>query len=63
MPYKNIRGLPAPIQRLPPHAQKIYMEAFNGGYETTKSDASAAAIAWTAVKKKYKKVGNQWIEK
>jgi len=66
MPYKNERDLPESMQKvLPEHAQKIYLEAFNNAWNEYKNpedrhgDASreetAHKVAWSAVKKTYKK--------
>ena len=53
---------------LPAHGQEIYVAAFNSSYADTckdrsDRDACAAKIAWSAVKKKYKKVGDRWVGK
>lgn len=53
---------------LPKHAKEIYVSAFNNSYATTckkrsDRDECAAKIAWSAVKKKYKKVGDKWTAK
>ncbi len=68
MPYKNREELPESVLsalRDVPHAQTIYMEAYNGAYdqyaapEDRKEDRSreetAHAVAWAAVKEKYRK--------
>lgn len=50
-------------------AAKIYVGAFNGAYsgsckdEGDRRDECAARIAWSAVKKKYKKSGDKWVKK
>lgn len=59
---------------LPAAAKKIYVSAFNGAYEGTCKDPKkrrgggtrdecAAKIAWSAVKRKYKQVGDKWVAK
>jgi cation transport regulator len=53
---------------LPAHGQEIYVAAFNSSYADTckdrsDRDACASKIAWSAVKKKYKKVGDKWVGK
>lgn len=63
MPYKKISELPKQTQILPTHAKKIWMGAFNSAYEKYKDDERSAKIAWGAVKKSYKKVGERWIRK
>ncbi len=57
MPYKTIAQLPPPVKNsLPAEAQRIYLAAFNAAYETYKGDEmKCAAVAWSAVKKKFKK--------
>ena len=74
MPYKTITDLPDNIiNNLPTHAQEIYLAAFNNAWEEYKSPTSrkteesheeiAHKVAWSAVKKKYHKVGDKWIKK
>jgi len=53
---------------LPDKAKEIYVSAFNSAYEGTcedrdDRDACSAKIAWSAVKKKYKKSGDTWERK
>lgn len=66
MPYRSKKELPESVKSvLPPHAQKIYQEAFNSAYDEYKKpserrgDASreetAHKVAWAAVKRKYEK--------
>ena len=56
MPYKNIRGLPKPVRdNLPKKAQEIYMKAFNNADEKYKDEVTAHKVAWSAVKKEYRK--------
>ena len=50
------------------HAGEIYSSAFTVAYEGTckdreDRDACAAKIAWSAVKKKYKKDGDKWVSR
>lgn len=63
MPYLSNDELPEPVRNaLPAHAQDIFREAFNhawdqyGGREET-----AFRVAWAAVKKRYKKLGGEWV--
>jgi cation transport regulator len=74
VPYNKTSELPASVKdHLPNHAQEIYKSAFNNAWEEYKSsqdrrdDSSreevAHKVAWTAVKKKYKKQGDQWVAK
>lgn len=66
MPYKKINDLPDAVkQHLPSHACEIYLAAFNNAWDEyknphdRKNNASreevAHRVAWSAVKKKYKK--------
>lgn len=75
MPYKTISDLPESLQgHLPKHAQEIYMKAFNSAYhiyadpekrrDDQSLDATAARIAWAAVKKEYEKnETGHWVKK
>ncbi|MCI0710307.1 MAG: ChaB family protein [Chloroflexi bacterium] len=76
MPYKSISELPDSVKdNLPKHAQEIYKEVFNSAWdqydkpEERRGDASreetAHRVAWSAVKKKYKKdeSSGKWKEK
>lgn len=68
MPYAANEDLPDPVRRhLPPHGQSIYREAFNHAWTAHRNDPRqeeiAHRIAWAAVKRLYRKVGNEWLEK
>jgi cation transport regulator len=74
MPYRGTDDLPAPVRdHLPPHAQKIFLEAYNSAYEEyadpdkRRGDASleetANRVAWAAVKRKYVKAGDRWVQR
>lgn len=68
MPYPTNAALPVPIQqRLPPHAQDIYREAFNHAFAAHAGDPrqeeAAHRIAWAAVKRSYTKVGDTWMKR
>ncbi|MFO0703966.1 MAG: ChaB family protein [Patescibacteria group bacterium] len=76
MPYSKITELPESVKNvLPTHAQDIYMNAFNSAwYEYDKPserqegrdrEETAHAVAWSAVKSKYKKDEStgKWVEK
>jgi len=57
-----------PPSNLPEGAKKIYVAAEANARKTTckdreDKDACANAIAWSAVKNKYKKVGDKWVPK
>ena len=68
MPYKSITDLPEAVrQHLPKHAQEIYMEVFSHAWDqyTERKDRETLAhkVAWSAVKKQYKKQGDKWVKK
>lgn len=63
MPYSSSQELPSNVTNvLPPHARDIYKEAFNNAYEeyADQEDPEDAArrVAWSAVKRTYKKGEN-----
>lgn len=68
MPYASNDDLPPPIRHaLPEHAQDIYRAAFNnawrtyGAREPQRREEIAHRVAWAAVKKSYRKVGDRWM--
>jgi cation transport regulator len=66
MPYRTNTDLPVSVRHhLPVHAQSIYREAFNHAFEAHAGEADqeirAHKIAWSAVKRSYEKVGDDWI--
>ena len=68
MPYATNSDLPPALQRrLPEHARDIYREAFNhawdqyGEREPWRREEIAHRVAWAAVKRRYRKVGDMWI--
>jgi cation transport regulator len=66
MPYLNTGDLPESVRsHLPPHAQDIYLAAFNNAWRQNAGDPDAEAIvhriAWSAVKRRYRKVGDTWV--
>jgi len=74
MPYKKISELPDPVKtNLPKDAQKIYKEAYNNAWEEYKNpkdrknessrEEVSHRVAWSAVKQKYTKSGDDWVEK
>jgi cation transport regulator len=64
MPFKKKSELPKQIKdNLPSHAQEIFKEAFNSAYKQYKDEETAIKVAWSAVKNKYKKENNTWVEK
>ena len=67
MPYSQNSDLPPSVRRhLPGHAQDIYRAAFNRAFEAHSGDPrqeeAAHRIAWAAVKRRYIKQGDEWVE-
>jgi cation transport regulator len=69
MPYRTNASLPERVRRhLPPEAQTIYRNAFNNAWTRYRQtdpryEEIAHRIAWTAVKRGYRKLGDVWIAK
>jgi cation transport regulator len=66
MPYASSEDLPQSVRaHLPPHAQDIYREAFNHAFDRYgfADEGRAHRIAWAAVKRKYEKIGNEWVSR
>ena len=66
MPYASVKDLPPSVGRhLPLHAQEIYCSAFNHAfaeYEAREArERLAHRVAWAAVKRKYVKLGDEWV--
>lgn len=65
MPYRTNSDLPTPVRHhLPQGAQTIYREAFNHAWtqyaNNERREEIAHRVAWTAVKRRYRKAGNMW---
>ena len=74
MPYDKKSELPERVKdNLPKKAQEIFREAYNSAWKQYKDpkdrrgDASreevANKVAWSAVKKEYKKEGDKWVKR
>jgi cation transport regulator len=69
VPYAVIEDLPPSLRHLPPHAQQIFRAAFNSAWESyadrgpQRQEETAFRVAWAAVKRRYRKIGNNWIER
>ena len=64
MPYATNRDLPPSVRHvLPEHAQDIYRAAFNNAWDEYggADEARAHRVAWAAVKRRYRKVGGNWV--
>ena len=65
MPYAANHELPASVRNhLPDHAQDIFRAAFNNAWRSHSAEpdheATCFRIAWAAVRRSYRKVGNNW---
>lgn len=60
-PYKRNEDLPSSVKSLPSSAQSLWRRVFNRAYP--KGEDYARKVAWSVVKKVYKKVGDKWIKK
>jgi cation transport regulator len=69
VPYSTTSDLPPAVRRLPPHAQEIFLGAFNSAWESYanrvphEQEEVAFRVAWAAVKKRYRKQGERWVPK
>jgi len=65
MPYRTNDELPPSVRNhLPRHAMDIYREAFNHAWAQYPGDeATPHRIAWAAVKRGYRKAGDQWVRR
>jgi cation transport regulator len=68
MPYISNQDLPRSVrEHLPAHAQNIFRSAFNAAWRTygetdpAHIEEIAHRLAWTAVKKRYRKLGDIWV--
>ena len=66
MPYRRNADLPPAVRdHLPPHAQDIFREAFNHAWVEYADDPRGEEIphrvAWAAVKRRYRKLGDAWV--
>ena len=69
VPYAMTSDLPPAVRRLPPHAQEIFLGAFNSAWQSCadrgpqEQEEIAFRVAWAAVKKRYRKQGETWVSK
>jgi cation transport regulator len=68
MPYERNSDLPLSVRsHLPQHALDIYRSAFNAAWEgygrkePGRIEEIARRVAWAAVKKRYRKLGDRWV--
>lgn len=63
MPYNMTDNIPSAVKNLPKKAQKIYVDTFNAVFDETEDEVKARQAAWGNVKNKFKKAGEEWVEK
>ena len=65
MPYTSNETFPSSVRNdLPPHAQRVYRDAFYHAYRYGHADeATADRIAWAAVKRRYEKADDAWVRR
>ena len=64
MPYKNNSELPSSVrQALPSEAQAVFRRVVNDSLSSGKTEETAFAYGWTAVKNGWKKENDKWIKK
>jgi cation transport regulator len=74
MPYASISDLPESVRAaLPKQAQQIYRKVFNRAWDEyaepgrrragASREETAHKVAWSAVKARYEKSGDHWVEK
>lgn len=63
MPYRTNDSLPASVRaHLPLRAQNLFREVYNHAFDEYGHDeARAFRVAWGAVKRRYEKIGEQWV--
>ena len=72
MPYSSNSDLPESVKdNLPEHGQEIYRKAYNSAWdqydepeerrEHRSREETAHSVAWAAVKKSYRKVGDDLV--
>jgi cation transport regulator len=70
MPYKDIRELPPALKKnLPKDAMQVYLTTYNHAWNRsmqaprvgTPVEAIAHREAWSAVREKYRKQGQEWV--
>jgi cation transport regulator len=69
VPYQTLGEMPPAVRSLPLHAQEIFRAAFNAAWESyaergpQAQEETAFRVAWAAVKKRYRKMGDVRVEK
>lgn len=68
MPYPSLADLPPAVRRMPLHAQEIFQAAFNNAWQSyarqgARREEIAHRVAWAAVRRRYCKQDESWVEK
>ncbi|HLC66390.1 MAG TPA: ChaB family protein [Candidatus Nanoarchaeia archaeon] len=73
MPYASNVSLPPRLRALPAHAKTIFRTAYNNAWRQYARPARRKLggsheevtnrVAWAAVKKVYRKVGDRWVKR
>lgn len=67
MPYASVRDLPVAFKNLPSGAKAIALETMNAVLEdkeeTPELITQAVQAAWSNIKRKYRKEGEEWLQK
>jgi len=64
MPYKSIDDLPDSVKVLPKDAQELFLEVLNKALKQYDNEGQAFAVAWSVIKKQYKKTKDgKWVKK
>jgi len=64
MPYAANEDLPSSVRvNLPEHGQDIFRAAFNRSFDHDHDEQLAFRIGWSAVKRVYEKIGEDWVLK
>ncbi len=60
MPYSSNEALPEAVKGLPAAGQTMWRKVFNNSHGKY-GEEKAHAIAWGAVKRAFKKMGDNWV--
>jgi len=61
--YKTNDDLPESVKSLPAGAKSIWRKTFNSVIGDGESEETAFKIAWSSMKRVYKKVGDRWVKR
>jgi cation transport regulator len=63
MPYQSNKDLPTQVKGLPEAAKSMFRDAFNAAMVSSKDEEKAFRVAWSIVKKKFRKNDTKWVAK